>query len=136
MSIRSCRTCSCLRMIPFIIHFPLFFNIWYLIKWSTRCKNYKINTLNFKICLTITNKSSSNAKIDYLPFSDLEKYLYDKRNPSYLRDLDSFSVENYVKFLGWIGYKLMLYPKVLGLDHLFPFFRIFHVDLVQILQGV
>ena len=30
----------------------------------------------------------------------------------------------------------MLCLKVLGLDHLFPFFRVLYVDLVQSLQGV
>ena len=35
------------------------------------------------------------------------------------------SIEHYVKVLRQNGYKLMLYLKVLDLDHIFPFFSYF-----------
>ena len=52
----------------------------------------------------------------------LKYNLYNKLNHIYFRDISPLSVEHYVKVLSWIGFKLVMWTKVLGLDQIFPFF--------------
>ena len=51
------------------------FSVCYLIKRIKQCETFETNILNIKICLTITNKISSDAKKIDLTFSDFNKLL-------------------------------------------------------------
>ena len=52
-----------------------------------------------EICLTISNKSRSDAENNTPPFLTKTNDLYNKLTPSYFRDLGSLSVKHYVKSL-------------------------------------
>ena len=82
----------------FYDEFPInSFNVLYLVKCITQCKISEINIFKIKICLTITNKRSSDAKINYLPFAELDKLPICRT--SHFRYLSSLIVEHYVEFL-------------------------------------
>ena len=55
----------------------------------------------------------------------LKYNLYNKLNHICFWDISPLIVEHYVKVLSWIGFKLVMWTKVLVLDQLFPFFNPF-----------